>query len=105
MKKYPFRILFVKKDNHLYYRIVSQEVTHQIDLYQLNRELCMTSNIIQISNVPEIHLNDSVRIYLRGCKDYYDHIHKQLQYIDSREITKLKNLNTLLKSIYENQTT
>jgi hypothetical protein len=101
---YPFRILCVKKGNNLYYRIVSQEVTHQIDLYQLNRELAMTHNVLEICNVPEIHIHHGIKIYLRGCEDYYNNKHKRLEQIGNIEITKLENLNTQLKSIYENQT-
>jgi hypothetical protein len=101
---YPFRILCVKKGNNLYYRIVSQEVTHQIDLYQLNRELAMTHNVLEICNVPEIHMNHGIKIYLRGCEVYYNNKHKRLEQIGNIEITKLENLNTQLKSIYENQT-
>ena len=101
---YPFRILCIKKGDNLYYRIVNQEVTHQIDLYQLNRELAMTHNVLEICNVPEIHVYPDIKIYLRGSEDHYNHKYKRLGYIINIEITKLENLNTQLKSIYENQT-
>ena len=102
---YPIRILSVKTGDNLYYRIVSQEITHQIDLYQLNRELAMTHNMFEICNVPEIHMHHGIKIYLRGCEVYHNNKHKRLEQIGNIEITKLENLNTQLKSIYENQTT
>ena len=107
MKKYPFRILCVKQNDALHYRVIYQEANLEDCISDLNKTLWYIDTKIVIVSVPEIVVHGvySLNVYLRGNHCYRDNT-TQTNHSDISEATiKLNKLNEKLISIYENQTT
>jgi hypothetical protein len=107
MNKYPFRILCVKQNGALHYRVIYQEANFEDGIPDLNENLGLIDTKIAMVSVPEIIVHGvySLKVYLRGIKCYRDNT-IQTNFVDiSETITKLNKLNEKLISIYENQTT
>lgn len=95
MKTYPFRILMVRRDDRLMYRVVYQEPN--IQPLVLNTP---TGNImIRCSATPELSVHKfSGTMYLRGHQQYTDHC---VDTYDGRRITdeEIQLLNNQLKNV------
>lgn len=95
MKTYPFRILIVRRDDRLMYRIVYQEPNIQPLVLDTP-----TGNIhIRCSAMPELSIHKfSGTMYLRGHDEFQNHC---VNTYDGKRITdeEIQLLNNKLKNV------
>lgn len=95
MKTYPFRILIVRRDDLLMYRVIYQEP----DIQPLFLNTPNGNILIRCSAMPELAVHKfSGTMYLRGHDQFRDHC---VDTYDGRRITdeEIQLLNNQLKNV------